>query len=163
VWVQIWILFRIHLLGSRSGFASRILTLLFYTVLYRVETKIFVFAFSQKFIFVFAKISWRKLTKIAEIFAEMQNLLFSPHILIFWEHFCQLFYFKMPTLINSIQSDAPLPKYSTSIMITPLASIFVKKLSRKFLHFRENFHIFAKISRKCEIEIFVSALMAIEF
>jgi hypothetical protein len=78
----------------------------------------------------------------------MQNLLFSPYILISWEHFCQLFYFKMPTLVNSIQSDAPFPKYSTSIMIPLLASIFVKKFSRKFLHLRENFRIFAKISWK---------------
>jgi hypothetical protein len=42
---------------------------------------------------------------------------------------------------------------STSIMIIPLlASIFVKKFSRKFLHLRENFHTFAKIfakMRKC--------------
>jgi hypothetical protein len=96
------------------------------------------------------------LTKIfAKVFAKMQNLLFSPHILIFWEHFCQLFYFKIPTLVNSIQSDAPFPKYSTSIIIPLLASILVKKFSRKFLHLRENCRIFAKISRKC-----VSALMA---
>jgi hypothetical protein len=73
----------------------------------------------------------------------MQNLLFSPHILIYWEHFCQLFYFKLPTLVNSILFDAPFPKYSTSKMIPLLASI-----SQKFLHLRENFRIFAKISRK---------------
>jgi hypothetical protein len=73
----------------------------------------------------------------------------------------------MPTLVNSIQSDATFPKYSTSIMVTLLAPIFVKKFSGKFLHLRENFRIFAKIfaniSRKCENEIFVSALMATEF
>jgi hypothetical protein len=62
----------------------------------------------------------------------MQNLLFSPHILLFWEHFCQLSYFKMPTLVNSIQSNAPFTKYSTSIMFLLLASIFVKKFSQKF-------------------------------
>jgi hypothetical protein len=106
----------------------------------RVETKIFLFAFSPKL---------TKIAKIfAKVFAKMQNLLFSPHILIFWEHFYQLFYFKMPTLVNSIQSDAPFPKYSTSIIIPLLASIFVKKFSRKFLHLRENFRIFAKIFAK---------------
>jgi hypothetical protein len=72
----------------------------------------------------------------------MQNLLFSPHILLFWELFCQLFYFKRPTLVNSIQSDAPFPKNSKSIMFPLLASIFVKKFSPKFLHFRK---IFANI------------------
>jgi hypothetical protein len=59
----------------------------------------------------------------------------------FLRTFCQLFYFKMPTLVNSIQSDAPFTKYSTSIMIPLLASIFVQK----FLHLGENFRIFAKI------------------
>jgi hypothetical protein len=49
----------------------------------RVETKIFVFAFSRKFISIFAKISEQKLTKIAKVVAQMQNLLISPHILIF--------------------------------------------------------------------------------
>jgi hypothetical protein len=63
----------------------------------------------------------------------MQNLLFSPHILLFSELFCKLFYFKRPTLANSIQSYAPFPKYSKSIMFSLLASIFVKKYSRKFL------------------------------
>jgi hypothetical protein len=48
-------------------------------------------------------------------------------------------------------------------MIPLLASIFVKKFSRKFSYFRANVHIFAKISRKCDNEIFVSALMATEF
>jgi hypothetical protein len=46
----------------------------------------------------------------------------------------------MPTLVNSIKS-----KYSTSIMFLLLASIFVKKLSQKFLNLRENFRILAKI------------------
>jgi hypothetical protein len=66
----------------------------------------------------------------------------------FWKHFCQLFYFKMPTSLNSIQSDAPFPKYSTSIMIPLLASIVVKKFSRKCLHLRENFLIFAKMQKQ---------------
>jgi hypothetical protein len=43
-------------------------------VVYRVKTKILVLVFLQKFIFGFAKISSQKLTKIAEIFAKMQNL-----------------------------------------------------------------------------------------
>jgi hypothetical protein len=84
----------LNLLSNRNwNIKSR---LNFHTIITRAETKNFVFAFSRKF---------RKLTKIAEIFAKvfvkMQNLLFSLHILIFWEHFCQLFYFKMPTLVLS--------------------------------------------------------------
>jgi hypothetical protein len=69
---------------------------------------------------------------VVKVFPKMQNLLFSPHILLFWEHFCQLFYFKIPTLVNSIQSNAPFTKYSTSIMFLLLASIFVKKFSQQF-------------------------------
>jgi hypothetical protein len=61
----------------------------------RVETKIVVYVFSQtflrKFILFYAKISLRKLTKLTEncleifakVVAKMQNLLFSPHILLF--------------------------------------------------------------------------------
>jgi hypothetical protein len=37
----------------------------------RVETKIFVFVFSRKFIFAFREKSLRKVTKITKIFAKM--------------------------------------------------------------------------------------------
>jgi hypothetical protein len=42
----------------------------------RVEMKIFVFAFSQKFIFVFAKIALRKLKKKAENLAKIGKCIF---------------------------------------------------------------------------------------
>jgi hypothetical protein len=47
----------------------------------RVETKIFVFA---KFYFRFRENFLTKIEEIfAKVFAKMQNLLFSPHVLIF--------------------------------------------------------------------------------
>jgi hypothetical protein len=66
------------------------------TIQIRVETKIFVFAFSL-----------RKLTKVAEMFAIMQNLLLSTHILLFWAHSGSHFFnnVKMPPLVNMIQSS----------------------------------------------------------
>jgi hypothetical protein len=47
------------------------------------ETKIF----SKNLFSFFVQISLRKLTQIAEIFAKMQNLLFSPNISLFWANF----------------------------------------------------------------------------
>jgi hypothetical protein len=133
----------------------------------RVEKKIFVFSFSRKFswkyIFVFAKIDENS-ENFRESFREnAKSVIFTTHFT-FLITFCQSFYFKRPTLVNRIQSDVPVPKYSKSIMFPLVASIFVRNFSRKCLHFRENFcifeKIFEKISRKWN---FRTGLMATEF
>jgi hypothetical protein len=76
-------------------------------------------------------------------FCENANSVIFTTYFSFLRTFCQLFYFKMPTLVNNIQTDAPFTKYSTSIMIPQLVSIFVKNICEnlwKFLYFHENVH-----------------------
>jgi hypothetical protein len=62
----------------------------------------------------------------------------------------------MPTVVNSIQSDAPFPKYSTSIMIR---ENFRENENFRELKFCENCPIFAKMEKCIFVSILVGELM----
>jgi hypothetical protein len=126
--------------------------------LYRVEPKIFVFAFRENFLKCYFRFRENFITKIdensgnfRESFRENAKSVIFTTYFTFLRTFCQLFYFKRLTLVNSIQSDVPFPKYSNYQInnVSAFSFNFCKEIFAKiFVFFATNLVFSPKFSRK---------------